>query len=85
MIEHVEVKIAEDGEILVKGPSIMKGYYNKPEATAAVTKVIDGKSWFCTGDVGKFIEGPEGGAFLKITDRKKELLKTIFNKLLVSK
>ena len=65
-----------EGEILASGPNIMMGYYNKPEATAAVTKVIDGKSWFCTGDVGKFIEGPEGGAFLKITDRKKELLKT---------
>jgi long-chain acyl-CoA synthetase len=65
-----------EGEILASGPNIMMGYYNKPDATAAVTKVIDGKSWFCTGDVGKFIEGPEGGAFLKITDRKKELLKT---------
>ncbi len=65
-----------EGEILASGPNIMMGYYNKPDATAAVTKIIDGKSWFCTGDVGKFIEGPEGGAFLKITDRKKELLKT---------
>jgi len=65
-----------EGEILVAGPNIMMGYFNKPEATAAVTKVIDGKSWFCTGDVGKLVCGPEGGQFLKITDRKKELFKT---------
>jgi long-chain acyl-CoA synthetase len=65
-----------EGEILAAGPNIMMGYYKKPEATAAVTKVINGKSWFCTGDVGKFVSGPQGGQFLKITDRKKELLKT---------
>ncbi len=65
-----------EGEILAAGPNIMMGYYNKPEQTADVTKVIDGKSWFCTGDVGKLIDGPTGREFLKITDRKKELLKT---------
>lgn len=65
-----------EGEILAKGPNIMMGYYNKPEATAAVMKEIDGETWFCTGDVGKFVDGPNGVPFLKITDRKKELLKT---------
>ena len=65
-----------EGEILAKGPNIMMGYYNKPEATAAVTKEIDGISWFCTGDIGKLIKTKNGGEFLKITDRKKELLKT---------
>jgi len=67
VVEHVEVKIAEDGEILVKGPNVMMGYYNKPEVTAEVIK--DG--WFHTGDIGKF-----EGKFLRITDRKKEIFKT---------
>ncbi len=62
-----------EGEILAKGPNIMQGYYNKPEKTA---EVIDSDGWFHTGDVGKFMKGPGGGQFLKITDRKKELLKT---------
>jgi long-chain acyl-CoA synthetase len=65
-----------EGEILAAGPNIMMGYYNKPEQTAEVMKEIDGKTWFCTGDVGKMVEGPIGQKFLKITDRKKELLKT---------
>lgn len=65
-----------EGEILARGPNIMMGYYNKPKETAEVTKVIDGKSWFCTGDIGKLVDGPRGRKFLKITDRKKELLKT---------
>lgn len=65
-----------EGEILAKGPNIMMGYFNKPEATADVTKEIDGEKWFCTGDVGTFVKGPNGEDFLKITDRKKELLKT---------
>jgi len=65
-----------EGEILAKGPNIMMGYFNKPEATAAVTKEIDGEKWFCTGDVGTLVKGPTGEDFLKITDRKKELLKT---------
>jgi len=67
-LENLDVKIAEDGEIIVKGPSIMKGYYNKPELTA---EVIDADGYFHTGDIGEFING-----FLKITDRKKEIFKT---------
>lgn len=65
-----------EGEILAKGPNIMMGYYNKPEATAEVMKNIDGQDWFCTGDIGRLIDGPNGEKFLQITDRKKELLKT---------
>ena len=65
-----------EGEILAKGDNVMQGYYNKPDATAAVFKEIDGEKWFCTGDVGTFVKGPDGSQFLKITDRKKELLKT---------
>ncbi len=62
-----------EGEILAKGPNIMQGYYNKPEKTA---EVMTADGWFKTGDVGKFVEGANGQQFLKITDRKKELLKT---------
>ena len=69
VLPNVQVKIAEDGEILVKGPSIMKGYYNKPELT---NEVIDSEGWFHTGDIGEFAEG----RYLKITDRKKEIFKT---------
>ena len=65
-----------EGEILAKGPNIMMGYYNQPEKTAEVFKEIDGEKWFCTGDIGKMVKGPGGNEFLKITDRKKELLKT---------
>ena len=68
LIEGVEVKIAEDGEILTKGPNVMMGYYKHPELTAEA--VIDG--WLHTGDIGQMIEG----RFLKITDRKKEIFKT---------
>lgn len=65
-----------EGEIIAAGPNIMQGYYKQPEQTAAVFKEIDGKTFFKTGDIGKFVDGPKGVKFLKITDRKKELLKT---------
>ena len=68
VLDGVQVKIAEDGEILVKGPNVMMGYYKMPKETAEVLK--DG--WFHTGDIGTFVEGK----FLKITDRKKEIFKT---------
>jgi long-chain acyl-CoA synthetase len=71
-IPHVEIKIAEDGEILAKGDNIMKGYYNRPDLTA---EVIDENGWFHTGDIGTWVE-LHGNKFLKITDRKKELFKT---------
>jgi long-chain acyl-CoA synthetase len=67
-IEGVEVKIAEDGEILCKGPNIMMGYYKRPDLT---TEVMQG-DWFMTGDIGAF----SSRGHLKITDRKKELFKT---------
>ena len=69
VLPNVQLKIAEDGEICVKGPSIMKGYYKKPEATA---EAIDSEGWFHTGDIGELSEGK----YLKITDRKKEIFKT---------
>ena len=69
VLNDVEVKIAEDGEILVKGPNVMLGYYKHPELTA---EVIDEQGWFHTGDIGRM----EKNVYLKITDRKKEIFKT---------
>lgn len=68
-ISGVEIKIAEDGEILCKGPNIMKGYYNRPDLSA---EVIDKDGFFHTGDIGEMVDGK----FLRITDRKKEIFKT---------
>ncbi len=68
LINNVEVKLAEDGEILCKGPNIMEGYYKRPDLTEEVIS----NGWFHTGDIGLMVENK----FLKITDRKKELFKT---------
>lgn len=75
-IEKVAVKIASDGEILVKGPNVMMGYYNNEKATK---EVIDSEGYFHTGDIGEIVEGK----FLKITDRKKEIFKTSGGKYIV--
>jgi long-chain acyl-CoA synthetase len=68
VIENVDVKIAEDGEILCKGPNVMMGYYKRPDLTDEVIN----NGWFHTGDIGTIVDN----TFLKITDRKKEIFKT---------
>jgi long-chain acyl-CoA synthetase len=78
ILPNLEVRIAEDGEILVKGPSVFKGYWNRPEETKAAFvdgqvndgRVIDG--WFKTGDIGNI----DADGYLSVTDRKKDLIKT---------
>jgi len=68
ILENINVVIAEDGEILMKGPSLMKGYYKDPELTS---QAIDESGWFHTGDIGRI----DDNRFLVITDRKKEIFK----------
>jgi long-chain acyl-CoA synthetase len=69
IMEGVEVKFGDDGEIFCKGHNVMMGYYNKPELTS---EVLDDQGWFATGDIGTLVDG----MYLKITDRKKEIFKT---------
>jgi long-chain acyl-CoA synthetase len=74
LLSNVECKVADDGELLVRAPSVFVGYWQKPDATA---ESFDEEGWFHTGDIGQF----DGDGFLAITDRKKELLKTSGGKL----
>jgi long-chain acyl-CoA synthetase len=87
VLEGVRLRIEEgadyrpgEGEILVQSPGVMVGYYKQPDKTAEMIRYVDGERWLATGDVGTLVEGPGGLKFLKITDRKKELLKTSLGK-----
>ena len=75
-LDKVTVRIAEDGEILCKGPNVMLGYYKRPDLTA---EMIDKDGWLHTGDIGEMVDG----VYLKITDRKKEIFKTSGGKYIV--
>jgi long-chain acyl-CoA synthetase len=82
-IEGVVLRLEEgpdfrpgEGEILAKSPGLMLGYYKQPAQTAEMIREIQGERWLATGDVGTLVDGAGGRKFLKITDRKKELLKT---------
>lgn len=68
-MKNVQIKIAEDGEVLAKGPNVMQGYYKRPELTS---EVLTEDGWLHTGDIGEL----DTAGFLKITDRKKEIFKT---------
>jgi long-chain acyl-CoA synthetase len=78
ILPNIEVRIAEDGEILVRGPSVFKGYWNRPEETQNAFvdgRINDGRvndAWFKTGDIGKI----DADGYLSVTDRKKDLIKT---------
>jgi long-chain acyl-CoA synthetase len=76
LLANVQVKFADDGEILCKGPNVMLGYYKSPELTA---EVMDADGWFHTGDIGVMVDEK----YLKITDRKKEIFKTSGGKYIV--
>ncbi len=87
LLEGVKIRIEpspdyrpDEGEILAQSPGVMLGYYKQPEKTAEVMRNIEGQLWLATGDVGMLVDGPGGKKFLRITDRKKELLKTSLGK-----